>query len=385
MNKRLKYVEDKISNWKKNLETFLRENDLFDDSFFHSYYEYFDCEPSSFPVVFVLTTEGSLWTGLNYGYSPTENCFNEYIEKQEFYYEIHSSCVLLFYLREDSEQELFVDYFKYLWGREILKENYSLLHNDLLKAIQSKKIEFHDFSPREFEYYINKLFNDLGYDTILGPGTNDKGIDIRIISNDTKNYILVQIKRYTDSNPIHLEAVKALCWDVYHEDKKAISGLFVTTSRYLPGVKKFSENKKIKLAGKSDIYNWNNEAIKRNNQILENVNGEVANFFLSYDYTKDVIEIKNSIFVETWGHNMVRNDFYLIIYEINNVSLIIKIDNEKFTDQFGQIGYERPKIPNDWKNHKIEFARRKDNDWLSVGEKFLIPWNGENMYFNYMD
>ena len=74
---------------------------------------------------------------------------------------------------------------------------------------------------------------------------------------------LVQAKRYAKKYPIGLEAVSALAAIV--DDEKANRGLFVTTSRFLPGAQRFAarQNKRLVLAGPSQLVEWCREIANR--------------------------------------------------------------------------------------------------------------------------
>ena len=229
----------------KELESWLKKEDLWFDTSIQNYIDYFDSEPNNSPELFVLTSEGPLWSGIEYGDSEIENKFDSFIDKQPYYYEIKSSCVFVFYLKDETNVKEYYDYFYLKWLIKNLKSEYQLLHNDLYSLVSKDNSYLKKLTPREFEYFIDKLYQDMGYRTVIGSGTNDKGIDLRIITKDGNGLILSQIKQYSMKNAIHLDAVKSLCWDVYEQN--AEKGLFITTSRYLPGVKKFAKDKRIEL------------------------------------------------------------------------------------------------------------------------------------------
>jgi len=79
------------------------------------------------------------------------------------------------------------------------------------------------------------VFQSLGYESELGPGVGDGGVDVKLLQRsplgDTLAY--VQAKRYAPNRPIGLEAVQALRGAVANDG--ADLGIFVTTSRYLQG------------------------------------------------------------------------------------------------------------------------------------------------------
>ncbi len=69
-------------------------------------------------------------------------------------------------------------------------------------------------------------------------------------------FVVVQIKRYAPHRPINLDAVAALEAHVNREG--ANRGLFITSSRFLPGVKTFANRQKhrLQLAEPTDLQQW---------------------------------------------------------------------------------------------------------------------------------
>ena len=133
---------------------------------------------------------------------------------------------------------------------------------NLYQYFADNPYDFHRMQPREFEKLISSIFAAHGWRTELGPGFADQGIDLRVWQTDPLGDILtlVQIKRYATHRAIHLEAVAALEAHVNREG--ANRGLFVTSSRYLPGVKAFADREKyrLQLRDQADLQQWCQEA-----------------------------------------------------------------------------------------------------------------------------
>ena len=113
---------------------------------------------------------------------------------------------------------------------------------------------------------VIEYFKAKGYETELGPGSGDGGVDIRMISRSGIQgdfLTLVQAKKYAQQNKIKLEPVQALYGVL--EDQKASKGLFVTTSSYEPCAKRFAESKpfRLQLADSSDVRKWLEEYTQR--------------------------------------------------------------------------------------------------------------------------
>lgn len=147
----------------------------------------------------------------------------------------------------------------------IVVPDFNEISFELIEYFSSHPDELHNLHWRKFEELLEAIFRNQGFDTILGTGQNDRGIDLRLISKDSIGEIitLVQAKRYASQNPISLEAVAALSAMVDVEE--ANRGLFVTTSRYLPSARSFADKKssKLILSDSSDVSKWCEEVCKK--------------------------------------------------------------------------------------------------------------------------
>ena len=129
---------------------------------------------------------------------------------------------------------------------------------ELIEYFSKHPYDLEKMEWRKFEMLLDFIFKNQGYTSILGPGSGDKGVDIRLIQKDSigEMITLVQAKKYKSDNPIKLEAVCALTALV--ERERANRGLFVTTSRFLPGVEEWAKEEKNRLilANSNDISKW---------------------------------------------------------------------------------------------------------------------------------
>jgi len=97
----------------------------------------------------------------------------------------------------------------------------------------SEKLEYMHW--RNFERLTAEFFKRDGYDVVLGPGSNDGGVDLRIYDKKdmSKPLILVQCKRHKSNNEVKIETVKSFYSDVEFEG--AAAGMIATTSKIVPG------------------------------------------------------------------------------------------------------------------------------------------------------
>ena len=144
------------------------------------------------------------------------------------------------------------------WALNLNLQAYSDLYNELFEFFEKNPGKLYDIKPRQLEYYVGEIFRNRGYEVYIGRGTNDGGIDLRLYQKTEIDQIttLVQVKKYTKTLPIRLDAVAALYGHV--EAEKAQKGLFITTSRYLPSAKALTGrlSKQIMLSDSNDLVNW---------------------------------------------------------------------------------------------------------------------------------
>ncbi len=141
----------------------------------------------------------------------------------------------------------------------IIQPDFDEINAELIAYLSVHPELLQEMHWRKFEELLDYLFRAKGYDTELGPGSGDGGVDIRMVSKSglgKELLTLVQAKRYAKGNKINLTPVQALYSIV--NDEKANNGLFVTTSSYLPGVVKYAESRpfRLQLAGPEDIKEW---------------------------------------------------------------------------------------------------------------------------------
>ena len=136
---------------------------------------------------------------------------------------------------------------------------------ELMEHFAIHPANLYELDPRQFERLLEAVFRNQGYRTALTPLHGDKGIDLRLWHKDSIGELLtlVQAKRHSPSRPIGIEAVQALFGAVEYE--RASRGLFVTTSRYLPGVHEWSDTigRRIILASSEDVAGWCQQAVAK--------------------------------------------------------------------------------------------------------------------------
>ena len=101
---------------------------------------------------------------------------------------------------------------------------------------QEEAIQFLlDMHPRNFEHLIERLYNEIGYETQLTPPAKDGGRDILTKNTDPGKleHSRIECKRY--NIPVGVETTRTLLGVV--SDEKVNKGVIVTTSRFTRGAK----------------------------------------------------------------------------------------------------------------------------------------------------
>jgi hypothetical protein len=341
-------LEEKIENLKKIVKTVIEKHNLWDDDYcgFSSYAEYYDDEPSENPCVLIFWFNGDVLEAIN-GWSSIDLDEEIYqaLEQTEFLFELDDHTVGGFYLVDDESElaEAFRDYFKWNWICDLIKPDYAALYEEIFDRFHKKPDDMYKLSPRKYEEFLEVVFLNNGYRTVLGTGSNDGGVDLRLYSNDlvSESVTLVQAKRYINKNPIELQAVQALTAVV--DDQKANRGLFVTTSRYLPCAEKFAarQNSRIQLASSKEVAEW---CCSASNRIISD-----KSTMVEFEQIKKLLEgtgrteLEGKIFHAHSGYTNIDNSYALVVRETKGLALLLSLPKKIHNhDGYGQRGTHLP-------------------------------------------
>ncbi len=146
-----------------------------------------------------------------------------------------------------------------LYNCELKSEN-NFLEQKFTDYLAVNGHEIETIHWRNFERFCAEYFKKQGYKVVLGPGTNDGGVDIRAYKEDgSAPEFLIQCKRYAGDNKVNIETVKSFYTDVQYENAR--HGLIATTSYIASGGKKVCETRgwNIKFAEKDNVKKWATE------------------------------------------------------------------------------------------------------------------------------
>lgn len=386
-------LEDKITDLQKHVTNWAIKHQLWQGCYFVSYLEYSEDEPSANnPCITVLVMGDELHSVMNAPYSKTTDELDEIMDANLCSFDYEDGAIY-FYCLDENLIKHYIEYFEWQWISELVKPDYTDLYNELFSYFHKNPDKLHSLTPRQFEVLMSEIFKNQGYKTQLGSGYNDGGVDIRLFKKEgiDTQVTLVQVKRYKASHAIRLEAVSALYGTVV--DQKADKGIFVTSSKYLPGVKKFARRNShiLQLADKTDVRNWSGQVAKsiRDNQ----------KSILSLDYILGLLTLDNDaslvgkIVVTQYGYSIIQNDFFIIIKDTEHASLIMRIPKKVDSNIGYYDGYEVPYLDTsiiEYRNSNHVFRVKKqvdkNGDVAFWGQrKYYSIWNSQPMFFSRFD
>ena len=139
------------------------------------------------------------------------------------------------------------------------KDDLDFIEQKFIDYLAVNGHEIENIHWRNFERFCAEYFKRQGYVVVLGPGTNDGGIDIRVFkekSSTSSPFILIQCKRYKGEHKVTIETVKAFYSDVLFEG--ANEGVIATTGHIASGGKKVCQARKynITFTEKDNVSKW---------------------------------------------------------------------------------------------------------------------------------
>jgi Restriction endonuclease len=252
------HLEGIVAQARAITEAWGKRHDFWHDAGHHDPIKHYDSEPGEGGPILLFWSEGEAIRSISDDEAEAFELRNE-LERVGLYMEMDDNVTAGYYLidYESELQKEFDRFAQWKWMCRLIEPDTEEVSGDLYKWFAENPQDFHRLPPRAFEELVSSIFNARGWRTEVGPGTGDGGVDLRMWQEDPLGDLLtlVQVKRYAAHRPIILDAVAALEAHVNREG--ANSGLFITTSRYLPGVQKWaSRNRSLTLADSTDLQKW---------------------------------------------------------------------------------------------------------------------------------
>ena len=123
--------------------------------------------------------------------------------------------------------------------RRALVSDIKSVNQRVLERVREDPMSVRRLSPREFEELVAEVLSRQGYEVQLTPPTKDGGFDIFAAHKTTLGsfLFLVECKRYSETNRVGVEVVRALHGVV--QEHGATAGIVATTSFFTTGATAF--------------------------------------------------------------------------------------------------------------------------------------------------
>jgi HJR/Mrr/RecB family endonuclease len=383
-------VEDEITLIRNSIKAWAVGLDIWFDCGFKSHLEHARCEPSEEPIVTLFYVDGGIQSITD---SDLESEFSALIEELGYWYAEEDSVMVSIYTNDEDRIKKFQEYFHWQWVCSLLVEDTGDVYEELYSHFTSRPEDLHKLHWREFEILLFRIFQNHGYQALLGPGSGDEGVDLRLWQKNPIGDVLtvVQAKKYAPKNKIDLVPVQAL----YGASKAegAHQSLFVTTSSYRPAAQKFAArvSDELRLAQKDDIVSWCEKA--KGGVILDKstlvAREAVERLLVILAHHPD-----GRIVHGTWGYNMCHNSYAVVIKETLHAALLLTVGNHEISnDGYGTRGSEVPRLDIStmafFNEEGVVRARRSVDEDGRVsywdGNQYYTQWNRLPNGFNYMD
>lgn len=378
----------RINSLRRSVGAWLHRHEFPEQGSLKTFEEHFNDEPEEVPIVLVLTFDEDLyWVFNGRDEHGLIEALSQVAQDAGFAWEKYDGTTVNFYPLSDHES--YYSYFRFQWLCSLIQPGIVDVTAEVFQQFKNAPEKLKRISPRSLEVLLDGAFRSIGFRTELGPGTGDGGVDLRLYQHDAiaELQTLVQVKRYAAKHPIRLDAVAALLAMV--GDGRANRGLFVTTSRYLPGVRKFAARHKhvLRLADTSDMEKWCTQAegaVKAATD-LSWVESVLAR---AQEGRSDQPGLVGKIVHATWGYDMLINDFCMVVRDTPGAVLLAPLQTRHIISDHGQVGQEVPEYRLETEEaHRAILGRKQGDARVTIWarRRLYSVWDGKPKHFNYMN
>lgn len=371
----------------------MEARELWHDCGFKDYLSHTESEPSTMPVVSMFWCEGPMYTVLC-GEDPEghEPGFRELLGRLRYHYENIDGVTMSIYPEDPSLIEAFKSYFHWQWVCSLIQDDTADVYQELYEQFAKRPEDLQRLGWRDFETLLFRIFQNQGFETVLGPGRGDEGVDLRLVQRAPLGDVLtlVQAKRYAPNRKINQTEVAALYGAGHLE--KANNTLFVTTSTYAPVSRRWAARTGgyVQLAEAADVVRW---CAKASAGVIADKSALVSPQHVERLLLDVAARPDARIVHASGGWNITDNRFALVLKETKYAALLMGLEKSMLThDGYGQRGTHVPKLDsasisrltpdNVWR------AKRKADEYgvrYWDGHRGYRPWNGQPCYFDLCD
>jgi hypothetical protein len=384
----------KIATLHAAIENWARTKDLWFDCGFKTHDEHSDGEPTSPAIVSIMWFKGPLHALFN-GFSDDDgsyDAFHALVDGLGFECESLDGTTIAFFAANPELAAAFSRCFHWQWICKLIQPDCDDVYEEMYAHFAKRPDDLHRLGWREFEILLHRIFQNQGFQSELGPGRGDGGVDIRLLQRDPIGDVmtLVQAKKYALHRHIRLDAVAAL------HGIAAVDGaqksLFVTTSAYEPVAKRFAARTSgaMELATSQDVAQWCDTAAVG---IITDKSTLVSKVHVSRVVAEVSGVLDYRVVHATSGYDMTLNSFALVIKETKHAALLMALPKVTVSpDGDGQTGYEVPVL-----NGTALAMQTADAVWRAKrnvvggtvsywdGSKLYSPWNRQPAFFSHVN
>ena len=342
---------------------------------YHSWLDYFD-RPMRSAVALVICTEtlsvGEELDGVGE--------WEDFLSDIGFSYEMLDPTVMVLYAEEDDLERLIREAFAFDWHSRLVAPDYAAIYSSIYSYFAQNPERMAALPPREWEKFLASVFTGQGYETILGPGWGDGGVDLRLTRNTVYGDQVTVVQAKRKRRPIELELVAALSGVM--ADQGVERGIMVTTGRYLPSARKFAswQAREIILATSTDVALWC-EAISAKKEPSGRLGTVIRN---------SEIDPARIVCAEL-GYDIVYHEFAYILAETPSAVRLAAISSKDLPEMRrdgGRQGCSVPDLTHGIAGESVTITARRLGNSSSEGEYFradngymYTPWSGHPMAY----
>ena len=379
-NRLLKELDQHRATLRARIQEWARGNGLLRDHVWRSHIEHSDTPPNG--CVDLLVCES-----LQEDIRLNEDSFLGLFEGLPLWFEYMTNCDLGIFVNDDSDlHDAGVDRLSHEWFAQLVAPDLATVHAGVFEHFAKDPDRISSLQWRALEELVGAIFEANGFLVKLGSGHADQGVDLRLIEHSVYGDLLTTVQVKSGKSPVRLHYVQALA--AAGQLEGAYGSLFVSSSRFLPGVKKWAEH-------------WNRESLQTlqlatSSEVAEWCGAAAGRIWMPTGVLQDPVPRGSGPLVGKilTAPNLVRfcHDRYaLVLRQTQRAVLLRRIGTTRVSgDAF--IGSEVPTLPSGPLSPDELFAarRRRSADeakawYWADDEGVYSEWDGQPSCFNHLD
>jgi len=175
------HLEALVARARAVTENWAKRYDFWHDSGHKDPLKHYDSEPDQGVPILTFWSEGMAGRCLNEGYDEAKDLYSE-LEKLGVFIELDDAVTANYYLidHESELQREFDRWAQWKWTCRLIEADTADVSGEIYTYFAEYPEDLHRLPHRAFEELISSVFTARGWKTKIGPGTGDKGVDVRM-------------------------------------------------------------------------------------------------------------------------------------------------------------------------------------------------------------